>query len=254
MKTKINKIVNLPKLVHRVFILLWVVLGLCLVLKFLFNQWYPIVVNSKLIILIEDYSNNHKWLYYAINYIFYSLSGNIIYLTATKQKMYSRAIKGILFNLLIILSFTMKAIFGNTIGMMIELIYYIGIPIFINIKHKLFNKAWKNILFVIVYYLLINIWQLNILIIRDINQILTTAPFGIVIIMQIDYYIFLIISYMEVSIMGLSSIFWFFGKTETELLAIKEEELKKPYPDPKKLEAIEAELAKVKVQDEQVAD
>jgi len=241
-KIKYNKIVNLPQLIHRVFILLWVVLGFCLILKFLFHQWYPIVVKSKMIIEFGNYVDEHKWLYYAINYVYYSISGNIIILTALKQKMYKRVITGIIFNLLIIASFIIKAIFGNSIGMIVEITYLLIVPIFINIKNKTFNKVWKNIVFVVVYYLIINIWQLNIILIRDVQQVLTTAPFVIVMAMQIDYYIFLLITYMEVSIMGLSSFFWFFGMTETELLAIKEEELQKAYPNPKKLEAIEKAL------------
>lgn len=243
---KINKIVNLPKLVHRVFILLWVVLGFCLILKFLFHQWYPIVVESKLIIAFGNYVDEHKWLYYVINYIYYSFSGNIIILTALKQRMYKRVITGIVFNLLIIASFIIKAIFGNSIGMIVEIIYLLVVPILINIKNKTFNKVWKNIIFVVVYYLIINIWQLNIMLIRDIQQVLTTAPFVIVMAMQIDYYIFLLITYMEVSIMGLSSFSWFFGMPKTELLAIREEELNKAYPNPKKLEAIEEALKKCK--------
>lgn len=43
---------------------------------------------------------------------------------------------------------------------------------------------------------------------------------------------------------------WFFGKSETELLALKEEELKKENPDQEKIKQIDARLEELKKKEE----
>ena len=123
--------------------------------------------------------------------------------------------------------------------------YLIVIPTIITIKTKPYRYKWLNIFMPIIIYFTLNIWQMNILFIKNIQEILTTAPTLVCLIIQFDYYIFLIITWIGVNyFMGIWSAGWFFGKSETELLAIKKEELAKEKPDMKLVEEIDKELEK----------
>lgn len=103
------------------------------------------------------------------------------------------------------------------------------------VKH-IIPSHYKRILF---------IWQLNVLLIRNINNILTEAPSVIALVMQIDYYIFLIIMWIGVCFMGIWGL-WLWGKELTELEAMKAEELKKENPDKDLLAKIDEAIAKKK--------
>lgn len=238
----INKFVNLPKLVRTVWIMLWAILLGLSAIKILFNKWYPIAVDNVYFVNVCDFIDGNIVLKHGIMLLFYLLSANLTYLTSTKRMKYKNIWEGILLNGLALLSYLMKTI-GNGFGVLIECTYLIFIPLFINYKRKPFYKMWLNLLFPIFVYLALNIWQLNMLFIKDIEIILNNAPTLLALIIQLDYYIFLIITWIGVNyFMGLWSVGWFFGKSETELLAIKKEELAKEKPDMKLVEDIDKEL------------
>ena len=89
--------------------------------------------------------------------------------------------------------------------------------------------------------ILIMVWQLLIFVVRDINLLLKDMPSLISIVMQIDYYIFLIITYLGVQIMSTLGA-WFWSKNITQLKAFREEELKKEKPDMETVKQIEARI------------
>lgn len=213
-------------------------------LKLCFNIWYPIVVRSQTFINVCDFIDNHVWLEFSIGIILYVYSLNVWVLSAIRKKRFNK-FEFLLFNSLFILGYIIK-FFYNFIGGVIEIIYLIIIPTIINLKNKnLYNNFYK-IIYSLLIYIIINIWQVNILFVRNINDILSSCPSMIYYIMQIDYYIFLNILWIGVSFMGFLSGGFLWGKSETELLEIKEKELKKEFPNKSLIEKIDKRLAKIK--------
>lgn len=240
----LSKYVNIPKLVRTVWFLLWAILLGLSVIKLLFNQWYPIIVEDTWFIKMCNFIDSNVVLKYGIALLFYLLSVNIIFLTSIKRMWYKRPLDLIIINIIIIFCYFIKTV-NNSVGMLIELAYLIVIPTIITIKTKPYRYKWLNIFMPIIIYFTLNIWQMNILFIKNIQEILTTAPTLVCLIIQFDYYIFLIITWIGVNyFMGIWSAGWFFGKSETELLAIKKEELAKEKPDMKLVEEIDKELEK----------
>ena len=93
--------------------------------------------------------------------------------------------------------------------------------------------------------LLLMVWQLNVLLVRNLNEILTHETTLIAVIVQLDYYIFLILTYVGVCHMGAIGL-WFWGKSKTELEAIKAIELKKESPDSRLLEELDEAIKEAK--------
>ena len=122
-KIKINKIVNLPKLTHRVFILLWIILGFALILKFCFNWLFPIAVESEAFIKLCDFIEKHIYIDYAMMYVFYMLNCNVVFLINSVKKKYKNILELILMNLLFTLGYLVKLLVGNAIGTIFKLIY-----------------------------------------------------------------------------------------------------------------------------------
>lgn len=248
----ISKIVDMPKLIKRVWLILWAMLFIAVFMKFCFNIWYPIVVESPIVIKIGDFIDNHYLLYILVALMLYILNINFWFLTAIKRIRYSKFYHLIIINILVIVGFILK-LNNNFIGLIYEMLtYLILIPIIINIKNRTFtnyrhkNKLlvnlW-NILYPIIIYLIINIWQSNMIFVRGIQDVLTNIPILISLVLQIDYYIFLIITWIGGNYyMGIFGGGWWWNKATTELEAIKAAELKKANPDAKLIADIDKEL------------
>lgn len=243
-KNFILKIVNLPKLIKRLWIILWLSLFILVAMKLCFNVWYPIIVENDFIINICNFIDDNKIIKILLYLVFYILNCNIIFLTSTIQKKYNNKLLAIILNVIFVIVYLIKFTY-NTIGSILEIITIIILPIIYNVLSKKINIK-ISILLPIIIYILLNLWQLNILFVRNINNILTDIPTLISLILQIDYYIFLLITWIGVSYMGAWGIGWLWGKTETELLALKEEELKKEKPDEKLIEQIDKKLEELK--------
>lgn len=247
----INKIVDVPKLVRRLWIILWITLFIFTIAKLCFNLWYPIVVRNEFIIKICEFVDNNFYLKNLFLILLYITNGNIFILTSTKKIKYNKFYKLILFTTLYLLSYIMKFV-NNMLGVIFEISICI-IPIVINVKNKTFTiitksnriKSILNFLIPPLVYLMLNLWQSNIVFIRGITDILSNLPTVITLALQIDYYIFLIITWIGVNyFMGLAGLGWWWSKSTTELQAIKAEELTKKNPDAKLIADIDKELAK----------
>lgn len=245
MKSFINKILDVPKLILTIWIILWVILVILLVFKFCFGMWYSIVVNNESYKTICDFIDNNEWMRLLVCGILYFASGNLICLTCMNRKMYNKVWITITLNISIIGTFFLKNYFG-IVGNIIEIIYSVLFIIILNIKYNNFNNKLKNILVPIIYYAILNLWQFTILVVRSVDGLdLSKLPSLIYITMMLDYYIFLIISWIGVSQMGILSIGWFFGKDITILKAEKEKELAKANPNMKKIESIDIRIAEL---------
>lgn len=245
MKRFINKILDVPKLIRTIWLMLWIILIILLVLKFCFNQWYPIIVENEWFKRLCDYIDNNRWLYYTIALILYIVSINIISLTCMNKKKYDNEIWLIIINVLIIGNFFIKY-FNATLGNVTELILLILPFIIINLKQNNFNNKIFNVIFPIIEYIILNLWQFTILIIRGTDEfVLDKMPMLIPLILQIDYYIFITITWIGVSFMGLFSMGWFWTKDITVLKAERQKELSKAKPDMKKVEEIDKRISEI---------
>lgn len=244
MKNFINKILDAPKMIRTIWIMLWVILVILLIMKFCFGIWYPIVVKNETFISMCNFIDNNKILDYGLKLILYIISGNLIILTSLGIRNYSKWYLWIVFIILNTGLFYIKY-FSDVAGLIIEIIMIL-IFIIINIKRNTFKHNAINFLFPIIYYVLINLWQLTLLVVRDDGHtILSDYSSLIILIVQIDYYIFLTITWIGVSFMGLVSWGWFFGKDITVLKAEKSKELSKVNPNMKKIAKIDERIAEL---------
>lgn len=240
----INSIVDVRKLVFRTFIVLWAVVILALITKYTMGMWYPVVIEIDWIVKLCTFIDNHTVLNYAIMFMFYITSLNFWFLTATSLKKYSSNKLFILINVLIVISFVTK-MFSNLIGCIAELTYLIAIPIYLNVKNKTFVKPkrkWLNVGLPIIIYLLLNIWQLNIGLVRDCFELFTFLPSLIKYTVQIDYYAILLNTWIGVSYMGLLSGGWLFASDLVGLKAQLQKELAKETPDKEYVKELEKRI------------
>lgn len=224
--------------------MLWLILLMLVIAKLLFNKWYPIVVENQKFINACNFIEKHNIIKYIIMLIFYTFSINFWYLTATKQKHLKNIRQFIFFNVVVIGTFTFKK-WNNTLGSILEVVILVLIPVVLNLKRNSCGNKIKDILMPIVVYVLINAWQFTIYFVRGLDmETLTNLPNIISYTLMIDYYIFIIIQWIGVSFMGLFSGGWLFGKSEVELKALKDKELKKAKPNEQLLKEIDECLAK----------
>lgn len=242
------KICDVPKLVRRVWLILWLTLLIFVIAKLCFNIWYPITIDNENMLKIFAYMDNHRWLDLTIRCILYELNSILIFKICLKDKKI-KVHWLILFFLIFAGSFVFKT-FDNLafIGTIIELTFGLIVPIIINIKTKLFRRNLWNVLYPVIMNVIITLWQANILFIRGINEILTNAPSLIGITLQIDYYIFLIITWIGVRYYMGNLGWWLFGKDVTALKAEKEKELAKENPNMEKIAEIDKAIVKLELE------
>lgn len=239
----INKILDTKKLIFRLWIVLWLCLLILLILKFCFGIWYPIVVENENFIKVCDFADNNLIFNISIRIFFFILSSNILLLTIIGKRKYDKWYLAILSNAVFIGIFLLKDNFE-----FIGLIFEVGIIVFaiiFNLKTRNFRRKLFDVLIPIIVYIVVNAWQFSIYFVRDLD-IKRIENYGTLIglILMLDYYVFLIITFMEVCYMGTWSWGWLFGKSTTELRALKEAELKKENPDKDFLEVIDKAIAK----------
>lgn len=233
LKALINKMIDIPKLIITIWLLLWVILFMLVVFKFCFNIWYPIVVENEKFIAVCNFIDNNIILRYIILFTLYLINFNIYYLTCRKSIKYKNIKHLVLINLLISISYVLKY-FSNLLGSLLEIIVLILFNVYYHIKNKTFKGKIKilNFSLPLIIYVILNLWQSNILFVRGLKEILSNLPMLIVIALQLDYYIFTLITWIGVYyIMGLAGVGWWWSNQLTKYEAYKEKELKKANPD-----------------------
>ena len=231
LKELINRLVDVKKLIITIWISLWVVLIMLTIFKFCFNVWYPVIVDSQKFISVCNFIDNHEWLEYIVYIGLYILNLNVWSLTALKRFKYKCKRECVLFNVLIVISFVIKT-FSNLLGTIFEIIPLVILPTIINIKKKTFKSNKINIIFALIVYIIINLWQSSMMFVKGLNDVITSISFLVTIMLQSDYYVFLLITWIGVSyIMGLAGGGWWWSQQITRLTALKEKELKKARPD-----------------------
>lgn len=239
----LEKILDVPKLILRIWLILWFILFILLGFKFCFNIWYPIVVENETFITICSFIDNHIILKTGIYFALYVFSVNFIYLSSINELKYKNKINLLIMNVLfLVVCFIKNKYF--LLGNLLEITYTIILPILFNL---LFTKKpkWFSIVFPIALYILVNLWQLNIYLIRDFKDVMSNLPTLIGLVMQIDYYIFLSITWIGAYFMGILSFGWLWGKSESELKTLRRQELNKKCPDNVLIAKIDKRLEKI---------
>ncbi len=242
MKNFINRILDMPKLIRTIWFILWIILIILLVMKFCFGIWYPIIIKNNDFININNYIKT-TWLKYVVSGIFYFFSLNILYLTSCIKFKYSKWYEIIINNIIISIGFYLKHNYPN-FAFIPECFVLIVLPVIYLLK-KYNNKKWLLILLPIVIQLLIMIWQLNILFVRGLdNEVINNEYFVLGLVLQFDYYIFIIITWIGVNYMGIWSA-WFFSKDITVLKAAREKELARKTPNMETIAKIDKRIAEL---------
>lgn len=240
MKRFIDKILDVPKLIRTIWLMLWIILFILLVMKFCFGIWYPIVIKNENFITFNNFLTN-SWLKYVIQSAFYLISANLIYLTTCNKSYYNNIYEFIIINLLIVGAFAVKLFYGNY-SFIVEFIFLIIFPIIYLTKTYFMTNKAKLILYPIVIQIMVMVWQLNIFFVRNVDfNKLNNESYILGFVLQLDYYIFIIITFIGGTKMGLWSV-WFFGKDITSLKAYKEKELSKENPNLKLVAEIDKRI------------
>lgn len=243
-KEFINEIIDVPKLVFRFWLSLWIVLLILIFFKVVFNVWYPIIVENSIILKIDDFINKYDWIDIVISLMFYLVSSIFLFQIGIKKirmKWY-----GYLF---VTISFTgiffFKTFVNNYLAFLLEMSFGVIIPIVYNLKYKTFNNKIKCILYPIIFNIVISLYQSTLMFVRNINELLSTSSAIIKYTLQMDYYVFLLITLIwEVFFMGNLG-WWFFGKDITVLKAELEKEEKKKEPNEKKVLKLKERIDKL---------
>lgn len=231
LKELINRILDVPKLIITIWVILWLVLLILVVFKFCFNIWYPIVVENEKFIAVCEFIDNHKFLQVLNLSILYIFNFNIVYLICIKSKKYKNWLVFIVAKIFSIIMYAIKLKY-NLIGLILEILLFCFILTIYNVRNKTFKKNILNYIYSTLIYVIINIWQSSLMFVRGLQEILTTLPTLIVWVLQIDYYVFLTITWIGVVfIMGAAGIGWWWSNQLTKYQAYKAKELKKTNPD-----------------------
>lgn len=221
MKVTTEDVTYEKKVIKRMILLCWFILIICFLVKLFGSNFFNIVCNSQTFINLCNYIDNSFW-YYIVGFIFYYLSGMLLWFAMKKTLKCSKK-DFILLSSIIFISFVIQYIFKE-IGFL-EISFIITTFRMIIIPLLLFRINWKNVLFINLIDLgfqLISAFTKNVPIE---NTIYETAL--VCLIFLIDYYIMTILLYLycyyfneeKECIMGFAGT-WFLHKELAELKAI----------------------------------
>lgn len=231
--------IDKSKLIRRIWLLLWIILIFFTIIRLCFDVWFPIVVENIVFIKFCKFIDKYIWLRKIITLIFYLFSSYILFMTSIKKMKFKNKYYSIIIMLIFAISFLFKTFNYTIIGVIFEFSFGIILPILINVRNKTFNKLWKNIFYSLIINLIIFIWQLGFLFIRNIGSISTELSFVICLILQLDYYVFIIITWIGVNYFMGDWSWWLFGKDVTILKAELEKEKSKVKPNAKRILKLE---------------
>lgn len=162
----------------------WVVLIACFLIKILGGNWFEIICENENFINICDWLDG-SWFKYVVATLVYAPSSYLIYLCLTKQKLLDDW-----WILLILIPAPLLKDKIAILGWVIDLFVLLLMPL---IKGK-----FKNWLHVLVGNVLLIGFQFVSLLMKNININLTNEPSLFALIMQIDYYIMIILYYLYI--------------------------------------------------------
>ena len=169
-------------------IVCWIAYIICLIIKLCGGNRFEIATSNETFIAICDYIDNTLWLKMVVCSIFYILNSYLSYLCLTKQKFG----KDWWMIFILLVASIINIYFNNTyVNIGISLFTLIVIPILRNQ-----GRYWVH---VIIGVLLICLFQQISLWTRSIGWNLDNQTTLVLLIMQIDYYIMLVIYYLYIN-------------------------------------------------------
>lgn len=248
-KAFIDEILDVKRLVTVLWFSLWYILIVCLICKYCFHMWFPIFSKNIYLIKVCDFIDENLILRHLVYLSLYVLNFGLVYLISTKQSKYSNKKELYIILTISIANYVIKNL-SNIYGLLIEALILVVFPIItdtIKMKEKTFWKVlFLGVLYPIIVNAIIILWQSSIFLIRDIEDMMNTLPTLINLILQIDYYIFLIITFLGVKIFMSTLGVWLWCNEITKLEACIEEEKKKKEPNETIIKFIEKRIKKIK--------
>ena len=162
----------------------WVVLIACFLIKIFGGNWFEIICENQNFINICEWLDG-SWVKYIVATLVYASSSYLIYLCLTKQKLLDDW-----WILLILIPAPLLKDKIAILGWLIDISVWIVIPL---IKGK-----FKNWLYVLIGIALIIAFQFISLLTKNITINLTNEPSLVALIMQVDYYIMIILYYLYI--------------------------------------------------------
>lgn len=175
------------KILKRIINVCWFSLILCVLIKLFGGNYFDIIAKNQTFVKVCDWLETNL-ISTIIMYGFYCLNITIIIAIISKIP-----IKNKIYLLLLPAIVGMCFIKGINpmIGYFIELLFIIAVPLFISKSSKK-----KTLIGFIFSYILINVFQITSLFIRNIGAHLIDSNFCVNLIFQIDYYIMLVLYYL----------------------------------------------------------
>lgn len=214
-----DRLVNVSRLVKRIYIVLWLILIFFFILKLCFGMWYPIVVENDKLMAISEWIDMTPIARYGIYYLLYQFNFIMVYYIISMRYTNLSKKQFVIISSLATISYILevlleRGIIGIPIYALIELPLMTIIPIYFSKR-----RLWSVInLFVIILF------QLTIMFVRGIDDI-NSITMVVYLMLMVDYYIFLFILYFRRRYtMGLGGVF-FFGD-DLKVCKAKLEELK----------------------------
>ena len=162
----------------------WVVLIACFLIKIFGGNWFEIICENQNFINICEWLDR-SWVKYIVATLVYAPSSYLIYLCLTKQKLLDDW-----WILLILIPAPLLKDKIAILGWVIDILVLILLPL---IKGK-----FKNWLYLLIGIGLTFAFQLVSLLTKNITINLTNEPSLIALIMQVDYYIMIILYYLYI--------------------------------------------------------
>lgn len=241
-----DRLVNVSRLVKRIYIVLWLILIFFFILKLCFGMWYPIVVENDKLMAISEWLDTTPIARYGIYYLLYQFDVILgFYIIGMRYKNLTKKQFVILSSFVTICyllkMLTNENILSIPIYLIVELHLTIIIPFILSKR-----KKWS-----IVNMVAIVIFQLTIMFVRGIDDI-NGITMVVYLMLMVDYYIFLIVIYFRRRyIMGMGGK-WFFGNVIAECEAKLEELKNADVKDEAQIKALENHIHDLKI-DEDIA-
>ena len=156
-----EKRLDKKKFLQRIIIACWVALVVCLIIKLFGGNLFNIVCKNETFIKICSYSDTHLWLDYILSSIYCFISMYFLVLAIIQEKKYK--LWQLIVLIITVLVGTGIKLWNKTVGLIFDIWQGIGMPILF------LGKKWKEYWKVIVGNILLVVFQLVSMYVKNIK-------------------------------------------------------------------------------------
>lgn len=98
----VNPILDIRKLIQRLWVILWIILFILVILKFCFGIWYPIIVENKNLLKLFNFIDNHNVIRLILYFVLYAINLNLTILILIVKKKFKNWFIFLGYNLMIL--------------------------------------------------------------------------------------------------------------------------------------------------------